>query len=254
MTLLLLSLIISCYAQQSTVIQYLQYLEKLPSKSSLDQYLDELEKEKLHEAAKLMFEADETNAIQTKLLLAKRDKEIDSLNNTIGSNTLMPDEGKWGLLRKFRTELPKDIFALIHSAYLIKVSIKSVHKYIYEDPPVKLPRTDIQAKVLEIIKGKSSFNIGDEFTFYYINYWLPQNEDLKEGGIYFVSLIPQWSEQHKLDLIALDTSIDESNYGFFQIYKGYLFDNDNYWGYGNKINWKDFRTTILDKIKTIKSW
>lgn len=253
LVLFLLSLIISCSAQQSTVLQYLQYLENLPS-TSLVQYLDGLEKEKLQKAAKLMYEADETNAIQTKLLLAKRDKEIDSINNTIGSNALMPDKGKWGLFRKFKTEFPNDIFALVHSAYLIKVSIRSVHKYIYEDSTIKLPRTDIQAQVLEIIKGKSKFNMGDEFTFYYMNYWIPQNEDFQEGGIYFVCLIPQWSAQHKLDLIALDTSIGENNYGFFQIEKGYLLDNNNYWGYGNEINWKDFKTAILHKINTIKSW
>jgi hypothetical protein len=261
---LMLIISLSCSAQEIGVVSnFEKYLEKFSSLAALDDSIKNMGIDELQKAAKLMYEAYENNAEETIKFLARRDKEIDTLNKISKLNNpgyidkVMPDETKWKLLKKFKKEFPPVIYALLKSPYKLKVSITTIKKSIYKDPnsSARLPRTNINAAIQEVVQGGSRFKPGDVLTFYFMDYWRPTSLSFKEGKVYFVSLYPWWSDTNELSLLALDTFASyDSSYGWYPIENGYLIDKNNFWGFGNEISWDEFKSDILQKINLIKSW
>jgi hypothetical protein len=103
--------------------------------------------------------------------------------------------------------------------------------------------------------------------------YLPVGHDtsdssLKIGGDYLLPLnVSEY--KGKYNLLSLGTlddprEIRESghaniknrkySYGCFPIKNGYVIDEDNYFGFGNRVRYNLFLKRLKDKIKEIKSW
>ena len=224
--------------------------------------------------AKMIYEADETDAVENQKMLDKEVDQSDSiavLNRKFHSN--LPNFERAGVTlgmisRKIYDEFPHVIFALITTPYFLKakiISISSSKIKVNQKQPFFVSKIDLKAVVEDIIKGKSRFSVGDTLIFYYLPQWRSLTLNyFKIGSTYFLPLDVKPGEPYGsynwLGLVTLDSKLiiptnrPNLSQGCFPIENGYLIDENNYFGYGSKVPWNLFRSKIINQINIIKSW
>lgn len=242
-------------------------LENSATKSEMQNSVQNMNDNDIKRVANIFFNAFEKDAVLTYQYFRKRDDEIKLANKMDITEGVMPNETKWELIKRFKNHFGSDIYTLIWIPYLLKVKINHIEKYTYIDPksPAKLSRTDIDATILDIVKGSSRFNVGDIVNFYFMDYWRPTLDNFVEGETCFIPLAPNTEYNNDYKLIALVTTLDAQNndivtlnnyasFGRYPIDEGNLFDKNNFWGYGEKISWTEFKANLNKNINLIKSW
>ena len=231
---------------------------------------------KLKHYAKMLYVADEIDAIKNRRMMEKEERKSDSIGtlnrkyheNLPNIQSAFVTQGE--IERKTYKELSHCIYALITTQYLLKAKIFSISSSKLpigsSDPGLYVHEIDIKALVEEAIKGKNRFTKGDTVTYYFIPQWRSlSSKQFRVGDTYFLPLriTESYPDTNNLclALATLDREptknaipkIDLSK-GCFPIENGYLIDENNYFGYGAKVQWNVFRDKINKQIDLIKLW
>jgi hypothetical protein len=244
---------------------YVNYLKSYKSKVEIKADMDTVSSDKLKAIAKMMYEACEKDAVSVAGKIFAECVLSDSLDlqkwkyHKNVEVFAKPTLTRYYLYKKFREKLPHNVYPLIASDYLLKVKILSIKNVLrayqsIEDGHIEpsLNYIEIEARIVDIIKGATRFSVGETLTFYYMPYWRGGNSFGKEEEC-FVLLQARVSPDFNLNQIGLLTTLDKS-YGKYPIINGELIDKENYFGYGTKVQWNIFKNNLLELIKTIKSW
>ncbi|MBI2417800.1 MAG: hypothetical protein HYV28_07835 [Ignavibacteriales bacterium] len=213
---------------------------------------DNMPLNQLKHAAKIMYEATETDAMET-----KKQQGLLFANGKIGKNALYPFRCPLQvydhLLNRHTAQLHTAL-PVISCDCLFKATVKSVKKVKYISPsdPDGFPFSEIDVAIVidEIYKGSTSFKVGDEITFYYMLEWMETaNLTFAVGETLLLPLIIKGNNYNVHGLI-----FNPESYGKFPIVNNKVIDPLNYFGYGTEVPWEEFRSKIIQQINEIKSW
>jgi hypothetical protein len=165
------------------------------------------------------------------------------------------------IVRKISDQLSPLTRILVDTDYFLKAEILSIEKEDYyptiatdkKGPP--LPKVNITFRIIDCLKGDKRCSIGSTWTFFYMAIYRPANL-FSEGDVCLLPLQIGHNYEATLTLnylINLHTEPSEGM-GYLPIIDGQLIDKDNYFGFGEKIEWEKFRSQILETVNEIKSW
>lgn len=171
---------------------------------------------------------------------------------------------------KIDKEFPRPFTDLIRTHYFLTATIKSITNSrlnlgdYYQGEIGVVNTINFAAEVKEVIKGETRFKVGDEVKFYYIPFWRETSWDFSVGETYFLPLDVIAPDEKDYSWICLDVSdgrystngstIRERSFGCFPIINGELIDRVNYYGFGSKVKWIEFRDNFLKAINEVKTW
>ncbi len=130
---------------------------------------------------------------------------------------------------------------------ILKVRINSIDTKTYKTKaPVSfsMPKTVIGGSVIDIIKGESTFNKGDELEFYYMDMWKKTENQFELNQEYLVCLAIKITEKRDYEL-ALVPNVNTD--GIYLVKDNILLDETKYFGTDTRINWGDFKSRFLNK-------
>ncbi len=245
------------------------FYEGFKNQKDYHQFKDTVSEKHLKYIAKILYEANEKDAINVRKQYEYEVKKSDSLSHKHLSTFGFPGATKGMIEKEIKEKFSNTIYALTTTAYFLKIKVKSFGSTKIKPTPnsnIEFGTVDVHGIIEDVIKGDNHFSIGDNIIFYYMAFWRKYtNKNFQEGKSYFVPLNVAEGEGKKYDWLALVTLDDEQklpaekfdynlSYGCFQIDNGYLIDSNNYFGYGEKIFWTDFRNNLTQQINLIKSW
>ncbi len=245
-------------AQQSPVLTFFQFLETQTSDTHLEERVATLSPVELQHAARMIYEATESDPIAVIKHTVESHRAFDSAyarNKSAKRFGRKIGAVKQMYLDRIDTILSKRVYALTSIPYFLKVAIKSQKTIQYKSPgsTFSAPRNTLLATVLNVYKGGNRFSPYDSLVCYFDPNWIWGAPYFQNGDTCLVALDPRLVPPDNKEWLAVVTYLDLS-YGYYVIRNSILHDQYNTFGYGTEIPWKDFRDSILSQIKNIKSW
>ncbi|HEX3072543.1 MAG TPA: hypothetical protein VHP30_02915, partial [Ignavibacteriales bacterium] len=220
--------------------------------------IDSLSVDSLKQCAALMYKAYENGAGEVTLAFKKiYEKEKEEFINP----AFPPSRNiTWVVQYEFQERFEK-VFSL-HMTVKINVPIyvkariigkRTDSSHVVRNMYIKYPEYNILIE--DVLKGKK-YSIGDTSWFYYMYHWSREEimetyhvKEFKTGESYLLPLNTVYSEGRIW--YALD-----GYYFYFDnllIQDGYLYDNRNTFGMGEKVSWEEFKRKFLEDAEKIKS-
>lgn len=184
-------------------------------------------------------------------IILKYDEDLKNLQNTKEKKNNLELKITEGLFRaKIEKMFSHTTAELLEIPFVLRVVIKKV----YNDnrtiagnkniPDLTLKEFNVKAQITDIIKGKDSFNIGDYVEFYFQQWWNKTGESIYEGEEYLVNLLPRIDKKSEIfSLMFFNDGFD----GIFNVKGDYVFDKNNYFEFGQKLQWSQFRNFFNKK-------
>ncbi len=244
-------------AQQLPVTTYLQFLETKTADVHFEEKVVALSPMELKHAARMIYEATESDPIAVIKYIGKSHRAFDSAYATNKSTKRFGRKigaVEQRYLDRIDTVFSKRVYALVRLPYVMSVVIDSEKHVRYTSPgePGTTPRTNAVATVLEVFKGAKRFAAGETMEFYWMDGWIMTSTYFRLGDTCLVFLDPR-VRPDGVESLAIVAFLDQS-YGYYVIRNNILHDQYNTFGYGTMVPWKDFRDSLLSQIKSIKSW
>jgi hypothetical protein len=240
-------------------LQFLDSLAEVQNKSlnkTTDSLINGISLENLKHDANLIYSATDENysafsdSLSSKATMTMENQKKDS------SYSFSPGALESQLLSKIRSSIPPVVGGLTSAAYVLRIHVNSLREVKLYDKPISL--TLVSGTIKEVYKGSSKFNIGDSVHFLHFAQFVhfPFFNGYKTGQEYIVPI------EHRIESQS-DPDDDNSNtlayyfgksFGYFSIVDGNVIDKFNFFGFGDKVEFKIFDKKLRDKIKEIKSW
>jgi hypothetical protein len=242
------------------------FYENITFPDGIRTFKDTVSINSLKKIARMYYESDETDAVGTKKLFMNEIEKTTKKYKLKKSNLPIKDFCSPGFTKGrieelMRKNLPGSICTLVEIPYFLKVKIAAADTGWIKEPLrdtiyTKFLYFDIKAVVEDPIKGGSRFTPGDNLTFYFLPFWIKSSKfDFEIGKTYFLPInISSGNGNYDwLPIALLDNTVDGSS-GCFPIEEGYVIDRKNYFGFGERVPWEEFRNNLIKQINTIKSW
>jgi hypothetical protein len=234
---------------------YLSVLMSLSEDSNTYEKLDNATTEQVMRLAKIAYEAHENDPVGVYRFLVSKNKEWGELVRNDKSKINKPRIGNirgqiWELIKQ---KISVKTYEVCRIPFFVKANIISKDTVIYTDFSTGFDYTKVNiiVEVIEVLKGKNTFKEGDKLEFYYLRSWEKPKNEFEIGDTYFLPLEPRSEDDIDYDMIALVTYIDTPDV-VFEIRNGVLLDKENYFGYGNNIDWEIFEKKFNAFVTKIK--
>ena len=218
------------FPQDSTLFQpetknYIQYLEKENKKSSekdlMNQPLDSIKK-----IAGMWYQAGDKDYIGIHRYLKSR--------KGLGGVTF----------QTIYKMLGPRVTELIQIGYLLEMKINSINKVEFHSPSgFTYPRVEINATILDAIKGSNKLKPGDSITFVYNGYLRRTDYNFQKGETIFAGIRIDDDKNVITNFLYYKNNEKgkDASYGRYPIENGILIDRNNVWGYGKSVPWKELK-------------
>jgi hypothetical protein len=159
-------------------------------------------------------------------------------------------------LQAINKMLGEKVCTLIQASYLLEMKINSINNVQYKHDGTISYKVEISASILDVLKGKNKFNLGDSIIFYYDSDIRWTNYNFKLGETVFAGFLTGEDNVMGINnalLYGNDMNGEDASYGRYPIENGILIDRNNVWGYGRSVPWKEFKMKITQDINNIIS-
>jgi len=214
---------------------YIQFLEKengkLSEKELMNKPLDYIKK-----IASLRYQAYDKDYISIARLMKSR--------KGLGGGTLEAIDKMLG----------EKVTTLLRVHYLLEMKINSIKTEDYHsNSGITYPRVEINASILDIIKGINMFKQGDSITYCYSPELRTTNYRFQLGETVFAAIITADDKNGITDFLFYenDKKGEDASYGRYPIENGILIDRNNVWGYGKSVPWNEFKMKLTQDINNI---
>ena len=166
------------------------------------------------------------------------------------TRVLEPKGGvKVRLIKNLISEKMGDRFvAIIEIPFYLKIKVLEIEsgKYISkEDERIVAPTTIIKAEIEEIIKGEKFFKKNSIIDVNLINQWMSgTNKFFEVNKEYFIPLEPWNCYEDECTGLRL-SFLPDNDYGIYPIENEVLKTNDDYFGFGNQVDWSTFKESFI---------
>jgi hypothetical protein len=232
------------------VQKYEDYLDSLAERPNPKSKVELTDQQAKH-IARMMYEAHEKD---TKEIYGFIRKRIDEKKLNKGLSKPTPNIIVGMLEKKLENSLTNNQKALIGDPWLLEITINSIEDSIHtvEADGTIVGLVNIHATVEDAIKGEIYKN-RNSIKFYYIKGW-PNIPEFIKGGTYLLFLSFK-KPKNGIELIAFTGT---TNWGIHSaqlpIVNGNVYDEKNEWGYGQQVTYEQFKSKLIEEIKTIKTW
>ena len=158
------------------------------------------------------------------------------------------------ILHAIHEILGEKVCTLIEVSYLLEMKINSITNVQHQSDGFISYKVEINASILDIIKGKNKFKPEDSITFYYDIDIRKTNYNFKLGETVFAGFLTGEDKSYGINnalLYGNDMNGENASYGRYPIENGILIDRNNAWGYGTSIPWEEFKKKITQDINNI---
>ncbi|MDR3609635.1 MAG: hypothetical protein P4L27_03655, partial [Ignavibacteriaceae bacterium] len=228
------------FPQDSTLSQpelnnYIQFLDKEVGKPKKE-VLKSLSLDKIKKIASLRYQAYDKDFFNASKYLLKSRKES-------------------GIIGIIREKMGNKVATLLWVNYLLKYKINSVNlvQHYSSAADFTYPRYEINATILDVIKGINKFKPGDTLMFSYIPGDYVPYVDFHKGETVFSGFLT--GEYRNVISITLfyenPRGGSDASYGRYPIGNGILIDANNAWGYGKSVPWEEFKRRLTQDINNI---
>jgi hypothetical protein len=204
--------------------------------------------------ARIMYNAYDSDFMATQNSLLTRSEEIKNSKSNSETKPRTPIIIQGLLWDQIKNSISATVEGLVEVAYFLKIRINSVKIISHTmDNGMPVPVTINNGTIETVYKGNTTFKTGDNIDFYYYNNWVHKSINFEIGKEYFIPIEPRGKFLNYVNALALVVYLDKSE-GYFPIDNGYLIDAHNFFGFGEKLDYRTFEQSLKNKIEEIKSW
>lgn len=254
--ILLLTISLQLFGQEKTandkVEDYVKFLKTYAEDESKIRTFQDVSDSVIKEFVRLQIEAYYSNY---KLFDTKQFEYYNELLKAkkIGSS-FAQTEGMFGNIIKKRYS--EKFWNFLNVPYLIKARITSVKDTIYNIKINNIPQymvlgaTELEFIADEVLKGNSEFTAGNTYKCYFGRDWT--NSKFYVGESYFLPLEPRNADPENTIILNAVICYLDNNKGCYKIENGYLLDTYNFFSFGEKVEWKDFVSSLKKRVDLLK--
>jgi hypothetical protein len=215
--------------------------------------IDNLSDEEVIRIARLKAKAYEENPFKIQQLIYNYDNQISITPNNKNKENMI----KLGIIDShfmFRMEkiLHNDVAKILEIPYILKVKVKTIEEVadVLEGqdniPDLSMIKEIVEVNVEEVIKGENSIRKGEDLTFYFYKWWNNSGQQFSRDKTYLISLLARIDGEGN-NILSL-VFFSEGKNAIFPIEGKYIYDIENYFGFGKKADWNKFKNEFRDKF------